>query len=48
MVSFTPRPLLYMGKVPNTHWIGGLVGPKAGLDVVAKREKNPFITSSRN
>jgi hypothetical protein len=21
-------------RVPGTHWIGGLVGPRAGLDVV--------------
>jgi len=32
---------------PGTHWIGGSVGPGAGLDVVAKR-KNPIITPAEN
>jgi hypothetical protein len=26
------------GKEPHTHWIGGWVGPGAGLDIVAKRK----------
>jgi len=26
-------------KDPGTHWIGGWVGPRAGLDAVAKRKK---------
>jgi len=30
VVSFTPRG----EKAPGTHWIGGWVGPRAGLDVV--------------
>jgi hypothetical protein len=33
VVSFTPQ-LLYPGeRAPGTHWIGGWVGPRAGLDV---------------
>jgi hypothetical protein len=38
MVSFTPQPLLYQGKNSGTHWLGAWVGPRAGLDVVAKRK----------
>jgi hypothetical protein len=30
---FTPRE-----RVPGTHWIGGWVGPRAGLDAVSKRK----------
>jgi hypothetical protein len=33
MVSFTPRE-----REPGTHWIGGWVGPRAGLDAVVKRK----------
>jgi hypothetical protein len=29
---FTPREI-----APGTHWIGGWVGPRAGLDTVVKR-----------
>jgi hypothetical protein len=36
--SFTPRPLHLQSKSPGIHWTGGWVGPKAGLDVVAKRK----------
>jgi hypothetical protein len=25
-------------KAPGTHWIGGWVGPRAGLDTVVKRK----------
>jgi hypothetical protein len=32
---------------PDNHWIGGWVGPRAGLDAVAKR-KNPVIASAGN
>jgi hypothetical protein len=31
-------------RAPGTHWIGGWVGPRAGLDVV---EKRIFLTSPR-
>jgi hypothetical protein len=30
---FTPRE-----RAPDTHWIGGWVGPRAGLDDVGKRK----------
>jgi hypothetical protein len=31
--AFTPRK-----EAPGTHWIGSLVGPRAGLDAVVKRK----------
>jgi hypothetical protein len=43
VVSFTPRPLYPRGKSHSTHWIGGWVGPRAGLDDVEKRK---FLTLS--
>jgi hypothetical protein len=39
---FTPEV-----RVPISHWIGGRVGPTAGLDAVAKRE-NPIIAPAGN
>jgi hypothetical protein len=38
VVSFTPRPIYSRGKAPVTHWIGGWVDPRAGLDDVKKRK----------
>jgi hypothetical protein len=39
---FTPRE-----RAPVTHWIGGWVGPRAGLDVVVKRKSpSPFRDSN--
>jgi hypothetical protein len=39
VVSFTPQPLYLRGNAPpHTHWIGGCVGPRAGLDAVEKRK----------
>jgi len=38
MVSFTPRPFYPWETAPTIKWIEGCVGPKAGLDAVAKRE----------
>jgi hypothetical protein len=38
VVSYTPRPLYPEEILPGTHWIGGWVGPRAGLDVVEKRK----------
>jgi hypothetical protein len=32
VVSFTPQLLYLWGKSPSTHWIGGWVDPRAGLD----------------
>jgi hypothetical protein len=37
LVSFTPWPHYPRGKSPHTHSIGGWVGPRTGLDAVAKR-----------
>jgi hypothetical protein len=37
VVSFTPRPLYPRERAPGTHWIGGWVVPRAGLEVVAKK-----------
>jgi hypothetical protein len=41
MVSFTPRPLYPRESVPGTHWTGGRVDPRAGLDDLEKRK---FLT----
>jgi hypothetical protein len=41
VVSFTPMPLYPHGKSPSTHWIGGRVDPRVGLDDV---EKSKFLT----
>jgi hypothetical protein len=38
VVSFTPQPLYPKEKAPSTHWKGGWVGPRAGLDAVEKTE----------
>jgi hypothetical protein len=39
MVRFTPRPLYPPRKESGTHWIGGWVGPRAGLWTLWSREK---------
>jgi hypothetical protein len=36
-----PLPLYPRGKSHGTHWIGGWVGPRTGLDDVEKRK---FLT----
>jgi hypothetical protein len=38
VVSFTPRLLSPRERTPGTNWIGGWVGPRAGLDKVSKRK----------
>jgi hypothetical protein len=38
VVSFTPRSLYPTEMFPDTHWIGGWVGPRAGLDAVVERK----------
>jgi hypothetical protein len=40
VVNFTPRPLYSRGKSPGSHWIGGWVDPRAGLE---KMEKKQFL-----
>jgi len=37
---FTPR-----GRAHSTHWIGGWIGLRAGLDTVAKRQ-NPCLSNA--
>jgi len=37
VVSFTSGRLTPSERTPGTHWIGGWVGPRAGLDTVSKR-----------
>jgi hypothetical protein len=39
--SSTNQPFYCQGNSLGTHWIGGLVGSRAGLDMAAKI-KNPF------
>jgi hypothetical protein len=41
----TLRPSLFIHGVrnPSIHWIGGWVGPNAGLDGVAKRKSHIII-----
>jgi hypothetical protein len=36
-----PRRFIPRERTPDTHWIGGWVDPKAGLDIVEKRK---FLT----
>jgi len=43
MASFTPRSLYAGVRAPGTHKIGLYVGPRAGLDVVAKRKIPSFL-----
>jgi hypothetical protein len=39
VVSFAPPPFRF---TDGTHWIGGRVGPRAGLDHVEKRNSLPY------
>jgi hypothetical protein len=48
VVGFTRRPLRPRGKSPGSHWIGGCVGSRTGLDTMKEsviccscRESNP-------
>jgi hypothetical protein len=36
VVSFMPLPLYTRRKAPDTHWIEGWVGPRAGLDIMER------------
>jgi len=38
VVSFTTRPLYLRDKNHGTHWMGGWMGPRAGLDAVVNRK----------
>jgi hypothetical protein len=33
-----PGRFISSERAPSTHWVGGWVGPKAGLDTVSKRK----------
>jgi hypothetical protein len=35
---YAPAALYSRGKDPGTHWTGGWVGPRAGLDAGARRK----------
>jgi hypothetical protein len=51
LVSFTPRPLYRREKASGTHSIGRWVGPRVGLDAVAKRKRErpcPYITNGKS
>jgi hypothetical protein len=37
-VQFQAPAALPPGKIPGTHWIGGWVDPRAGLDEMEKRK----------
>jgi hypothetical protein len=49
VVSTTPRPL-YPRERPGTHFTGGWVGPRAGMDVCEKSRphRDFFVTLSRS
>jgi hypothetical protein len=42
VVSFTPQPLYLIKIGLGAHWIGGWVGPRTGLDIVAKIKTLPL------
>jgi hypothetical protein len=42
VVSFTPRPLYFMLRALGTHWIGGWMSPRAGLDTMANKKSVPL------
>jgi hypothetical protein len=46
VVSFTPLLLYPLGKDPGTHWIGGWLGPGAGMDFMKKRKSYPCRESN--
>jgi len=40
VVSFKPQSLYHPVRTAGTLWIGGWVGPRVGLNALAKRKKN--------
>jgi hypothetical protein len=42
MVSFTPGRFTPGERASGTHWIGGWMGPRAGLDEVERRKILPL------
>jgi hypothetical protein len=47
LASFTPQALYPGERAPGTHWIGGWVGPRAGLNAVAKRNNTYHYRESK-
>jgi hypothetical protein len=43
--QFIAAAALSPGKSPSTHWKGSWVGPRAGLDAVAKKKKKKPISA---
>jgi len=43
------RPGLFIPRerALDTHWLGGLMGPRSGLDSVARRKKIPLFPLAR-
>jgi hypothetical protein len=39
MVSYTSHSLYPRERAPDTHRIGGLVGPRADLDAIVRKKK---------
>jgi len=44
VVSFKFRSLYFGVRAPGTHWVGGWLGHRAGVDAVTKR-KIPIIAT---
>jgi hypothetical protein len=38
-----PGPFTQLETAPGTHWIGGWVGPRTGLDDMEKRKSLPLL-----
>jgi hypothetical protein len=43
IVSFTPQTLYPLGESPDTHGVGGWVGPTAGLEAMKARKISALI-----
>jgi len=48
VVSFTPRSLYPRERVPGSHWIGGWVGPRFGLNTAVVKRKIPSSRREAN
>jgi hypothetical protein len=48
LYSMGERPCCFTSRerVPNTHWIGGWVGPRASLDVEKRKISCPYQASN--
>jgi len=43
MVSLHPGSFIPGVRAPVTHWVGGWVGPRAGLDTVHGRNRTAVV-----